>query len=177
MFGCMYRALIGGLRLGAHAALLACVGGLTFLMRACLRWDYPLVSDCLCIPHHHVSLQHTQGPTTDPVQQLTMERHYDMRPACALTVSDSQQMYTSGAHTVRPLPQLAGMNACMPALVCKQHFRQQHRTTSPHSLSRFSPNTKNSSLHTDGPQKGRSHCAAICGSSLSPAGTEQRAQV
>ena len=31
---------------------------LAFLMRVCLRWFPALVSDCLCMSIHHVSLQH-----------------------------------------------------------------------------------------------------------------------
>ena len=54
---CMYRALVGGLIFGARAALLACVGGLAFLMRMCLRWFPAHVPDCLCVPlNHRVSL-------------------------------------------------------------------------------------------------------------------------
>ena len=45
-----------GLLFAAHAALLACVGGLAFLMRVCLRWFPALVSDCLRMPNHLVSL-------------------------------------------------------------------------------------------------------------------------
>ena len=40
----------------ARAALLACVGGLAFLIRLCLRWFPALVSDCPGMPNHHVSL-------------------------------------------------------------------------------------------------------------------------
>ena len=54
-----YSGLVGGLLLVAHAALLACVGGLTFLMRTCLRWFPALVSDCLRMPNHRVSLKCT----------------------------------------------------------------------------------------------------------------------
>ena len=50
----MYRALVAGLLVGARAAFLACIGGLAFLMRVCLRWFPALVPDCFCIPHHRV---------------------------------------------------------------------------------------------------------------------------
>ena len=40
----------------ARAALLACVGGLAFLMRACLRWFPAQVSDCMRMLNQHVSL-------------------------------------------------------------------------------------------------------------------------
>ena len=53
---CMYSSLVGELLFAARAALLACVGGLAFLMRVCLRWFPALNSDCLCMPNHHVSL-------------------------------------------------------------------------------------------------------------------------
>ena len=39
----MRHALVGGLLLGARAALLACVGGLAFFMRECLWWFPALV--------------------------------------------------------------------------------------------------------------------------------------
>ena len=53
---CTYSGLVGGLMFAARAALSACVGGLAFLVGVCLRWPPALVSDCLCRPHHHVSL-------------------------------------------------------------------------------------------------------------------------
>ena len=53
---CMCSALVGGLLFAARAALLACVGGLAFLIRLCLRWFPALVSDCPGMPNHHVSL-------------------------------------------------------------------------------------------------------------------------
>ena len=60
---CIYSGLVRGLLFAARAALLACIGGLAFLIRVCL-WCIPaLVSDCLCMPNHHVSLQHTLLPT------------------------------------------------------------------------------------------------------------------
>ena len=34
---CMYSAMDGGLLFAARAALLACIGGLAFLVRVCLR--------------------------------------------------------------------------------------------------------------------------------------------
>ena len=52
----MYSALIGGLLFAARAALMACVGGLAFLVRVCLRWFPALVSYFLCMLNHHVSL-------------------------------------------------------------------------------------------------------------------------
>ena len=48
----MCRALVGGLLFRARAALLACVDGLAFLMRVCLRWFPALVPDSLCVPSH-----------------------------------------------------------------------------------------------------------------------------
>ena len=57
----MHSSLVGVLLFATRAALLACVGGLAFRMRLCLRWFPALVSDCLCIPHHHVSLKHAQN--------------------------------------------------------------------------------------------------------------------
>ena len=47
---------VGGLPFVARVALLACVGGLAFLMHVCLRWFPALVPACLCIPHNCVSL-------------------------------------------------------------------------------------------------------------------------
>ena len=52
----MYSSLVEGLLFAARAALLACVDGLAFLMRVRLRWFPALVSDCLRMPDHHVSL-------------------------------------------------------------------------------------------------------------------------
>ena len=40
-------------------ALLACVGGLTFIVRACPWWFLAQLPACLCIRNHRVSLQHT----------------------------------------------------------------------------------------------------------------------
>ena len=52
----MYSGLVGGSPFVARAALLACVGGLTLIVRVCL-WLFPAVlSDCLCIRSHRVSL-------------------------------------------------------------------------------------------------------------------------
>ena len=48
--------VVGGLPFVARVALLACVGGLTFLVRMCLWWFPALVPACLCIPNHRVSL-------------------------------------------------------------------------------------------------------------------------
>ena len=60
----MYSGLVVGLLFAARTALLACVGGLAFLIRVCLRWLPALVSDCLCMPSHHVSLYHLFGCNT-----------------------------------------------------------------------------------------------------------------
>ena len=46
----MYRALVGEFLFWARAALLACVGGLAFLMHECLRWFPALVPGGLQIP-------------------------------------------------------------------------------------------------------------------------------
>ena len=56
LFRCMYSALVGGLPFVARAALLACVRGMAFLVRVCLRWFPALVSDCLYMPNHCISL-------------------------------------------------------------------------------------------------------------------------
>ena len=53
---CMCGVLVVGLLYAARAPSLAYVGGLAFLMCVCLRWFPALVSDCLYMPHHHVSL-------------------------------------------------------------------------------------------------------------------------
>ena len=52
---CMYSGLVGGLLFVACAAMLACVGGLAFLMRVCPGGIPALVSECLCMHNHHVS--------------------------------------------------------------------------------------------------------------------------
>ena len=39
-----------------HSFSLKCVGGLAFLTCVCLRWFPALVSGCLCVPHHCISL-------------------------------------------------------------------------------------------------------------------------
>ena len=44
----------GGLLFAAPAQFLAVVGGLASRMRVC-EWFPALVSDCLCMSHHHVS--------------------------------------------------------------------------------------------------------------------------
>ena len=46
---------------GTCAAFSACVGRLAFLMRVCFRCFPVLVSGCLCMPHHCVSLQHASS--------------------------------------------------------------------------------------------------------------------
>ena len=58
---CMYRTLVEGLMFGTCAAFSACVGRLAFLMRVCFRCFPVLVSGCLCMPHHCVSLQHASS--------------------------------------------------------------------------------------------------------------------
>ena len=47
---------VGGLPSVARVALLAFVGGLTFILRVCLWWFPALVPACSCIPSHRVSL-------------------------------------------------------------------------------------------------------------------------
>ena len=47
---------LGGCFLAPRAVLLACVGGLAFLVRVCLRWLPALVTNCLCMLNHHISL-------------------------------------------------------------------------------------------------------------------------
>ena len=54
---------VGGLPFVARVALLACVGGLTLIVRVCIWWFPALVPACLCIPHHRVSLQHLRRQT------------------------------------------------------------------------------------------------------------------
>ena len=49
-------AWLGGVLFVAHAALLACAGGLAFLVCVCLWWFLALVFHCLCMPNHHVPL-------------------------------------------------------------------------------------------------------------------------
>ena len=54
----MHVQQLGG---GVAVCGLCSVAGLrwlAFLMRVCLRWFPALVSDCLCMSIHHVSLQH-----------------------------------------------------------------------------------------------------------------------
>ena len=53
---CMCGGLAGGLPLVARAALLACVGGLAFIMCVCLWWFPALLRACLDLPNHCVSL-------------------------------------------------------------------------------------------------------------------------
>ena len=48
---------LGGCFLVPRAVWLACVGRLAFLVRVCLRCFPALVSDCLYMPNHCVSLQ------------------------------------------------------------------------------------------------------------------------
>ena len=48
-----------GFLVGAHADLLACVGGLAFLVRVCFRRLPVLVYDCLCVPNHHHTFVNT----------------------------------------------------------------------------------------------------------------------
>ena len=43
---CMYSGLVGRLPFMARAAQLACVVGLTFIVRVCLWWVPALVPDC-----------------------------------------------------------------------------------------------------------------------------------
>lgn len=46
-----------GLLLEARVAWLACAGGLALPMRVCALGRFPdLVSDCFCMPDHHISL-------------------------------------------------------------------------------------------------------------------------
>ena len=47
---------VSGHRTGHGCVWLVCVGGLAFLVRVYLRCFPALVSDCLCIPNHCVSL-------------------------------------------------------------------------------------------------------------------------
>ena len=47
---------VGVLPFVARVALLACVGGLTFIVRVCLEWFPALVSDCVCMPGYCISL-------------------------------------------------------------------------------------------------------------------------
>ena len=55
MVTCMYRALVWGCSVGG-VAFLACDGGLAVLMHVRALRGFPaLVSDCLCMPNHHVS--------------------------------------------------------------------------------------------------------------------------
>ena len=55
---CMYSGLVGGFPFVARVVLLACAGGLTFIVCVCL-WRFPaLVPACLYIPNHRVSLKH-----------------------------------------------------------------------------------------------------------------------
>ena len=49
----LYSGLVGGLPFMARVALLACVGGLAFVV--CAFGGF-LVPACLCIPHHRVHL-------------------------------------------------------------------------------------------------------------------------
>ena len=58
----------------ARVALLACVGGLTFIVRVCLWWFHA----CLCIPNHHVSLSHM-------VRQAQVSRNPNRKPRKAQT--------------------------------------------------------------------------------------------
>ena len=51
----MYSSLVGGLLFAARAVLLACVGGLAFVVRVCLQWFPALVSDCLRMLNNHIS--------------------------------------------------------------------------------------------------------------------------
>ena len=49
-------ALVSVLTVTAPAAWLACLWARTFIACVCLRGFPALVSDCLCMPKHHVSL-------------------------------------------------------------------------------------------------------------------------
>ena len=62
----------------SRAALLACVGGLAFLIRACLRWFPALVSDC------HACLTITSvTPTTDaPGVYSSVTTRNSAQPCC-----------------------------------------------------------------------------------------------
>ena len=53
---CMYSSLVVRLLFAARAASLACFGGLAFIVRVCLQRFPALVSDCLRMPTHRVSL-------------------------------------------------------------------------------------------------------------------------
>ena len=53
---CLCRGLAGGLPFVVRIALLACVGGLAFVVCVCLWWFPALVPARLCIPNHRVSL-------------------------------------------------------------------------------------------------------------------------
>ena len=53
---CMCRGLARGLPFVARAALLACVGGLAFVVCVCLLWFPALAPACFCIPNYPVSL-------------------------------------------------------------------------------------------------------------------------
>ena len=56
MVRCMCSGLAGGLPFVARVGLLACVGGLAFIVCLCLWWFPTPVPACLCIPNHRVSL-------------------------------------------------------------------------------------------------------------------------
>ena len=56
---CMCRGLAGRLLFVARVALLACVGGLAFVVCVCLWWFPAIHPACLCIPNHRVSLLQT----------------------------------------------------------------------------------------------------------------------
>ena len=57
---CMCSCMAGGLLFVPRTAMSACVSGLAFPVRVCLRWFPAVVSEC--IPNHHVSLQHNGCP-------------------------------------------------------------------------------------------------------------------
>ena len=62
LVGCVCSGLVGGMPCMAHAALLACVGELAFIVRVCLRWFPALVHDCLCNPIASLCNKQWQNP-------------------------------------------------------------------------------------------------------------------
>ena len=67
------------LTVAAHAAWLACVGRIALIYASvCPRGFLALVSDCLCMPQHHVSLQHTHKPAIANVVRYCLYTQQNM---------------------------------------------------------------------------------------------------
>ena len=110
----MYSGLVGGLLFAARAALLACVGGLAFIVRVCLRWFPALVSDCLRMPNHHVSLY--KKYVLELVTKFGMSSHM-------LTTTISYSAPTSIPSAVQPASTPRAGPLCPTPLKCNDTKR------------------------------------------------------